>query len=339
MTKIGVKEHIDPELMNFYKSYYDVMRTPDFDEKTRLLKPKHGLKKIGQSQNRVCRFCGKTEKEVTFKKVAHIFPEAIGNKALASNYECDECNDFFGQTIENDYAKYFSLYHSIMQISGKGGIPHCGFKISCPKKTDACHEHCVEISFNKGKINIRKCIEVNDEYVKLKNNSMILSKPIGSCCPIAVYKAITKMAMSVMPIEDLTLFTNTIKWLRAPNHTNINIGKKMLVRYQMIPGFNVTKYPHFILYRRKRTEWQKPYMLFNLTYGCFSLLIEIPRNNDNSSNTEFEKIPFPPIPFHTLGDGFWDLSSNSLPQGTKHSMTLEFGAITDITDNVSDQSF
>lgn len=339
MPKIGIKTYIDPELGKFYNLYYDVVRTPDFDDKTRLLKPKHGLKKIGQSQNRVCRFCGKNETEVTFKNDAHIFPEAIGNKALASNYECDECNEFFGKTIENDYVKYFSLYHSIMQISGKGGIPHCGFKISCPMKTDACYKHCVEISFYEGKSAIRKCKEVSDEYVKLGNNNITLSKPIGSCCPIAVYKTIAKMAIAVMPAEDLPLFTNTIKWLLAPNHTNINTGKKLLVRYRMIPGFNVTKYPHFILYRRKNTDWKKPYMLFNLTYGCFSLLIEVPRNNDDSSNTEFEKIPFPPIPFHTLGDGFWDLSSNSLPQGTKHSMTLEFGAITDITDNVSDQSF
>jgi len=168
----------------------------------------------------------------------------------------------------------------------------------------------------------------------LKDNNIVLSKPIGSCCPIAVFKAITKMAISVMPVEDLPLFTNTIKWLLDPNHTNINTGKKLLVRYQMIPGFNVTQYPHFILYRRKNTEWKKPYMLFNLTYGCFSLLIEVPRNSDISSNTEFEKIPFPPIPFHTSGGGIWDLSSDSLAQGTKHSMTIEFGAIADITDKV-----
>jgi len=100
MTKIGVKPYSDPEFKKFYDSYYDVVRTPDFDDKTRLLKPKHGLKKIGQSQNRVCRFCGKNDKEVPFKEDAHIFPEAIGNKALASNYECDNCNGFFGETIE-----------------------------------------------------------------------------------------------------------------------------------------------------------------------------------------------------------------------------------------------
>ncbi len=76
----------------------------------------------------------------------------------------------------------------------------------------------------------------------------------------------------------------------------------------MIPGFNVTKYPHYMLFRRKKTVWNKPYMLFNLTYGCFSLFIEIPRDFDCCPNSEFERIPFPEIPFYTSTEGIWNLS-------------------------------
>lgn len=49
----------------------------------------------------------------------------------------------------------------------------------------------------------------------------------------------------------------------------------------MIPGFNVTKYPHYFLFRSKAMQNDKPYLLFNLTYGCFSLLIEFPNDAES----------------------------------------------------------
>lgn len=76
---IGINENIDPEQISFYESFYDILRTPDFNEKSRLLKPEHGLHYYGSPKNKVCRFCGKSEGEVSFKKIAHVFPEAIGN--------------------------------------------------------------------------------------------------------------------------------------------------------------------------------------------------------------------------------------------------------------------
>ncbi len=42
--KIGINEKIEPEIIEYYESFYDVLRTPDFDDKSRLLKPMHGTK-------------------------------------------------------------------------------------------------------------------------------------------------------------------------------------------------------------------------------------------------------------------------------------------------------
>lgn len=332
--QIGINEKIEPELLKYYESFYDVLRTPDFDDKSRLLKPLHGIHTIGYSQNKKCRFCGRDEKEVTFDKIAHAFPESIGNHVLATNYECDVCNEYFGKTIENDYANFFSLYHGIMQIVGKKGIPKCNFKVSCEKRTEKCAKYCVEISFNNNMPYIRKCREVDKENINFSNNAITISKPVGKCCPIAVFKAIVKMAISVMPIEELHLFTNALTWIRSQNHSNFYSDKNLLVRYKIIPGFNVTKYPHYVLFRRKKDVWNKPYMLFNLTYGCYSLLIEIPRDADICTNLEFESIPFPPIPFHTTTEGTWDLSENEVPKNVKHSITLNFDTMKDCTDNV-----
>lgn len=331
--RIGVKEKVDLSVLQYYESFYDILRTPDFDDNSRLLKPGHRLKILGSPVNKRCRFCGKGEKEVSFKKVAHAFPEFIGNSSLASNYECDICNQYFGNTIENDYGNFFSLYHSIMQIAGKRGVPECKFRIPCPKRTDECADHCFKLSFVDNKPCIAVCKEVDSQYVDRSDNSVTISKPVGKCCPIAVFKALVKMAITVMPAEELSLFANTIEWVRNPEHSNLYSSKKLLVRYEMIPGFNVTKYPHYWLFRRKKTVFDKPYLLFNLTYGCFSLFIEVPRDYDCSTSSEFERMPFPPIPFYTSDSGTWDLSGTKFPEGTKHSITLNFSSAVECVED------
>ena len=142
------------------------------------------------------------------------------------------------------------------------------------------------------------------------------------------------MAISVMPVEELHLFSSVITWICEPKHSNFYKNKKLLVRYKIIPGFNVTKYPHYVLFRRKKDVWNKPYMLFNLTYGCYSLFVEIPRDADNSTNFEFEKMPFPPIPFYTSSEGTWDMSEKEVSKDVKHSITLNFGTMNDCSDNI-----
>lgn len=332
--QIGVKEDLDYGVIKYYDSYYDVLPTPNFDDKSRLLIPKHGMQTVGNSKDKICRFCHKNGSEVSFKKVAHVFPESIGNNVLSSNYECDTCNQYFGNTIENEYGNFFSLYHSVMQIKGKKGIPRCSYKIPCALRTDKCLEHCVDVDFKNGIPFVRQCKEVGNQYIRFTNNEITISKPAGKHCPIAVFKAIVKMAISVMPEEELPCFSNAIKWILNPEHSNIYDDKRLLVRYKMIPGFNVTKYPHYMLFRRKRTIWNKPYMLFNLTYGCFSLFVEIPRDSDNNSHSEFLNLPFPEIPFHTSLEGVWDLSQKDGSTDFMHSITLSFDNAKECTNDV-----
>ncbi len=334
--KIGIKKNMNSDIIKYYELNYDLVRTPDFDEKSRLLKPDNGVPVIGYSKNKTCRFCGKSEDEVSFKKNAHVFPESIGNKILLSNYECDICNQYFGNTIENDYSKFFSLYHSIMQIRGKNGIPKCSFKIPCSKRTDKCAKNCIDVNFDfkENRPHIRVCKEVDSQFIKLTNNSITISKPVDKYCPIGVFKAIVKMAITVMPFEEIQLFSNVIKWILDTEHNNFYIDKKLLVRYKIIPGFNVTKYPHYMLFRRKNTVFGKPFMLFNLTYGCLSLFAEIPRDNDKSPNSYFEEVPFPEIPFYTSTEGIWDLSEKESNKDFRHSIELCFDYMTECTDDI-----
>lgn len=335
MKKIGLKgkEYFDKQVILFYERNYDILRTPDFDERTRLLKNNHGMKYLGRKDNKTCRFCGKKEPDVTFRKIAHALPESIGNHVLATYYECDECNSFFGKKLEDDYNKFFGLYHSFMQTVGKRGIPKCNYKIPCEKRANDCAEYCVRIGMDNNQPILSTCKYVGKEYINFEENGIMVTKPVGNVCPIAIYKTIVKMAMTVLPMEELSLFQDTIKWIKEDEHKNFYSKRKLIVRYRMIPGYNVTKYPHFVLFRRKKDVWNLPYLLFQLTYGCYSFLIEVPRDFSENMNSTFETIPLPEIPFWTTHEGMWDFTSCEETKSLFNSIYLNFEKAIDITSD------
>lgn len=54
--RLGINENIEPEIIKYYDSFYDVLRTPDFDDRSRLLKSTHEKRELGCSKNKKCRF-------------------------------------------------------------------------------------------------------------------------------------------------------------------------------------------------------------------------------------------------------------------------------------------
>ena len=334
--KIGVRpEHdFDRKSIAFYYENYDIVPTPDFSEATRTLKPIHGLSYLGNANNKKCRFCHKGEPEVSFRDDAHALPESIGNKALASYYECDACNCLFGKGIETEYGKFFNFYHNVANVKGKNGPPTLAYKISCAKRTEECMDYCIKLNFDNDIPVIRVCQEVDENHVEKKDDCIILKSKIPQHSPIAVYKALVKMAITVLPFTDLVYYTKATEWIKDLNHKNIfTNGKKLLVKYEFIPGYNVTQYPHFSIFKRKGTVFNLPHTLFHLTYGCLSMLIEVPRDNDFLKNS-IEKIIMPPTPFYSSAPEIWDLSDCVSLKEQKHSIVFNFSECKEITENL-----
>ena len=100
-----------PKNIEFFAKNYDFVFQKIFTPEDKLI--------LGDKENRVCRFCRLAKPDVSFRKRAHALPESIGNKSIFSFYECDDCNEYFGQTIENDFANWSLPYRSIMRIRGK----------------------------------------------------------------------------------------------------------------------------------------------------------------------------------------------------------------------------
>ncbi|MDE0360368.1 MAG: hypothetical protein OXI74_04280 [Rhodospirillaceae bacterium] len=113
MTELDLKS--SHEVVDFYVKYYGATEPL-------ILRP--GRKVVlGDRNNRVCRFCEKSDSEVAFRLDAHAMPEALGNKSLFTNYECDDCNQFFGCGIENDLGNWSKPSRTFARIAGKNGVP------------------------------------------------------------------------------------------------------------------------------------------------------------------------------------------------------------------------
>jgi hypothetical protein len=62
----------------------------------------------GQKEFKTCRFCGKTQNDVTFNNKSHVIPKFLGNFLVVSNFECDECNSHFSK-YETELEKYIKI--------------------------------------------------------------------------------------------------------------------------------------------------------------------------------------------------------------------------------------
>lgn len=175
-------------LMNSYEMFV-------FDENTR--------QNIGErdKSKRVCRYCNKSKPEVSFKKVAHSISEALGNKKIITNDECDTCNEKFGKGIENDLILYLSLFRNFFGIKGKKGIP----KLK-GKNFEIVNNERIEIKQILSDEEINKT-EYDDFKLRLETYQSITDQNI--------YKTLAKYAIGVIDRAQIANFEETLAWING----------------------------------------------------------------------------------------------------------------------------
>ena len=225
--------------------------------------------KIGESDKskRVCRYCNKKSPEVSFKKVAHSISEALGNKKIITNDECDACNEKFGEGIENDLILYLNLYRVFFRIRGKNGIPKLkgkNFEIETKK------EETIKIKIlSEEKTAVSDC---NDFQVRLETTENITTQNI--------YKTLSKYALGVIDRTQIVNFKDTIEWINGKKNID-NLPKiAILTSYDLFSAR-----PKIMVYLRKNEDNKLPYAVaeFRFTYLIFVYIIP----NSNKDTTDF----------------------------------------------------
>lgn len=245
----------------------------------------NGPIRIGVKENRICRFCGCDEKKTTFRNVSHAIPESLGNKEIIASDECDKCNKFFSENVEVHFDKITKTHRVIGQIKGKKKIPSYKTK---DKKTRIDVGQFIEIKERIGSV-----ITSFDE----ESNTITIRFEIEPYIPAAVFKTLAKMAISVMPEDELSNFKNLKMWLLNMDHSK-QLLKPLIAIETFIPGPRPNPKPIVILLKKKSLEGKYPNYIFVLAYGNFVYQIILPSELDaqNSSPVKFE-IPIFPTPF------------------------------------------
>jgi hypothetical protein len=245
----------------FFDKYYSIL------VEHHLIKDKKEF--IGSRNNRKCRFCGKNADETTFRMVAHALPEFIGNKTLIANDECDICNERFSRTVEDHMAKFLQPYLTIALIRGKKGVPSFQDK----------KKH-LRIEPKSGGFEINQ--SPHDEVTKFKPEfrQFLVELRMQPHIPVAVYKCLTKMAISIMPEGELNHFRETIEWINTEDHSselfealNYSVNFALLT---VSPGSMPYRKIHAFLLKRKLGTEPVPYMIYVVAFGNLLLQIIVP---------------------------------------------------------------
>lgn len=213
-----------------------------------------------------CRFCGELDPRA-FRNVAHTLPEAFGNKWVTSLDECDACNARFGAFDD-------ALVKSMGAILTVGGTQGKGNKVRQTGRTDGPASIRHRIVDGQRSISMRANGTPFAEHfaVNFTTGELVFRIPGGTerFVPAKAYKALVKMAVALLPEEELANFTKIIAWLGSADD---DLLPHMIAGISFAIIGNSPPLLAAALLRRTSENRDTPYMLFVTTMGSVCLQI------------------------------------------------------------------
>lgn len=226
---------------------------------------------------KACRYCHRTEPDVTFCKVAHTFSEGFGNKFTITSNECDDCNAYFGNTCEPDFIAYLDVMRPLFHIKGKDGeikkVEGKNFIVM----NDATDKKVLKIGIQQTEDNPNPIKETEEMMsFDLTHNKKIT--------PQNLYKALVKFVYGIIPNDYLDKFTFTADWL---------LGNKVIDQLPLVmisQGNTFVEHPRVVAYIRKNERVDLPYAIgeFWVMNSIFVYVIPTDENNSFREKQEWE---------------------------------------------------
>ncbi len=277
---------------------------------------------------RKCRFWCKRYPHVGFSSRPHVIPHALGNQYWISDFECDSCNALFGRR-EGDLTYFLGVSRTLNETIGKKGVPRfeaAGSGIYAEKINFLGMTDAITIGRKSKKAPF---FGSNQRIQELK---VTYKKP--GYIPINVYKAFLKIALSVIPEQELTYYRRALAFLQARSKAEAQLHPAMLWVYAMPLGFGPDS-PAIMLYKKKRPGNTCPTHYMNLFYKNFSFHLHLPLHDQDmhlySGKEQATLICCPPLfslPYKENSVEFQqaqiDLSSYELKQGEEEELTVKF---------------
>jgi len=268
------------QVMTFYGQNYELI--------VDLEMPRQGAKRLIRPMGtpRICRFCKGAEPGTTFQSNAHTVPECVGNGTVLSPDECDDCNKRLSGA-EDDFAKFTMPDRTFGKIPGKRGVP----KIK--SSTDAI---ILQIKEKTGALHIQTDHAKKATKVNREERRLTVTVPLQSYRPLGVYKALLKMAISVLPDDDLSSFDEALCWLRSDGVTqNVALPRVGLGCYRTIEASRRNDPYVLLLLRRRQLTTMAPYATFILSFGhwTYQIFLPSPKRDAHLEGQRFDIWAFP----------------------------------------------
>lgn len=258
----------------------------------------------------ICRFCHRTGQGdgATFRKAAHAIPEALGNKNVILRDECDECNGYFGDNIEPDLISYLDIYRVFYKVKGKNGIPELQFKNGFVRHFEGKMLVVVNKSSDRG--------SSSDNNESSSQQGAAFSIPLQSSknlTPANVYKALCKIALSVIDKSELKYLLDCINWVRYDIKPTDQIPP-IAINVMQYKNFET---PSIRVLVRSTDDSQTPHVVCEFHFGALVFIYILPFSKKDS--TSFS------------GQAFTDLFWNKFD----HFKTLPNWNFMDFSDSVA----
>ncbi|MBW8683521.1 HNH endonuclease [Chitinophaga rhizophila] len=262
----------------------------------------HPLKraKLSAPTKRSCRFCNKSYPEVTFKKIAHMLPELMGNKNFISEFECDSCNSYFSK-YETDLASFLGITRTLNLMKGKNSIP----KFKNPDKK-------LEISFSEDRKNLQVIsdgLENKHWVIDEKKKTITFLATKSSYIPLNIFKILLKIGFSFLrEQEDIANLQSLNNFLlnEELNH-NFSNNPQLRVFIHFLAGKGV-KEPLVIQFKKRNDAMIQncPTLGFIIYFSNYVFQFFMPGHiDDHKVFSMFGNFQMPPCPI-LLGKKYTD---------------------------------
>jgi hypothetical protein len=284
---------------------------------------------LGTKEPRICRFCKKNEKEVTFKMDAHVMPQFMGNRNLLSYFECDECNSLFSN-YEDSFANFLGITRTFAQIKGQSR--------KVPKFKDP--RTGIEVYLSDTGIQLTTVEGKDSIKIDEEGKSLEITTTRPTYIPIHIPKVLIKIGLSMLPdsaVEDYDLTRKFI--LQSDKDINFNNSNMLRIFGYFIPGPPKFPTPFAQLYRKKTEKAEllcpsRQLILFYANY-YFQMVLPFADSDKNLQGKQINVPLFPLLVDKSYMDKYGDyrrlnlnLTSNQKKKGEEHKITFSFEGLT-----------
>jgi hypothetical protein len=216
---------------------------------------------IGSKTKRKCRYCG-AQPAAMFRIEAHAIPEFIGNKSLIANDECDACNVFFSETVEDSLGKLLSPVRTVLAIPGKKGVPI---------QSSSDNDFRMEYDKKWPGYRVKNTASIPVMHYNAIEGMISADLPTQPYVPVRVLKCLAKMALAIMPEPDLSSCKCALDWIRCDDDEHqLNAIREGLTFFSFVPIL----FPHPVAELYKRTTTDIPMPAYIFVVGVASLLLQ-----------------------------------------------------------------